>query len=272
MTNDFDMTDAERAAWLKRRAEYEDILTRLEAVGSAYNEGYWALSSVPTKLLTHGIDELTHGPLGPMPFKVESVFEAVRGCREELRRAAAEVDDAVRMLKERAEEEVGVSYWGSPHLTRRDDGDSAIDTILGAQDSAATGHDSSFHAEPAKWRDAVFEAGLVLQMEVRRLRIELERAVTERMKSGGPEPAPLRDGRDSGGRRQFLMGRPVSAGTHLMLQSRWGWMPGRVETGAEGQPIFYLRPFPGTDQQVVWEITSEMRFAWPSDLERAAAG
>lgn len=76
----------------------------------------------------------------------------------------------------------------------------------------------------------------------------------------------LRDGRDGGGRRHYLAGKPVHSGDGMYLLLRQGWMPGRVETTRDGTPYFVCRPIPGADTEVSIELGRETRLAWPSEL------
>lgn len=101
--------------------------------------------------------------------------------------------------------------------------------------------------------------------------LERERARRRSLARGEvrvPDGNPLRDGTDSGGRRDFLAGRPVHAGEGLLLLTCVGWHPVRYESNvAGGQPVLYL-PLPGTWQEVVFAVPRDARFAWPDESRR----
>lgn len=81
-----------------------------------------------------------------------------------------------------------------------------------------------------------------------------------------PDGAPLIDGVDGGGRRDFLIGRPVHAGEGLFLLTCAGWHPVGYESNVAGsEPVLYL-PLPGTWQDVVFAVPREARLAWPEQL------
>jgi hypothetical protein len=74
----------------------------------------------------------------------------------------------------------------------------------------------------------------------------------------------LVEGRDAGGRRDFLNGRPVHAGQGLYLLTARGWLPVRYES-MERRPLLYVN-LPGAAQAVVFAVPRDAALAWPDEL------
>lgn len=106
---------------------------------------------------------------------------------------------------------------------------------------------------------------LVRQVEEQACELERERARrrgTGRNGSPVPDGDPLLEGRDSGGRRDFLAGRPVHAGDCLYLLTCAGWHGVRYEFNVQREPVLYM-PLPGVREDVVLAVPREARFTWP---------
>jgi hypothetical protein len=118
---------------------------------------------------------------------------------------------------------------------------------------------------------ALARAAKRLLHQIDELAFELER---ERARQHGltrgvtriPDGHQLDDGRDSGGRRDFLAGRGVHAGEPLFLLTYAGWHAVRYESNVpRNEPLLYL-PLPGVREDVVFRLPREARFAWPEEL------
>jgi len=72
-------------------------------------------------------------------------------------------------------------------------------------------------------------------------------------------------GQDAGGRRHFLAGRPVRAGSGLCLLTRHGWIEGRYEWSFGDRPPRLYHTLPH-GEQVEMELPPSARLAWPADL------
>ena len=112
----------------------------------------------------------------------------------------------------------------------------------------------------------------ILSHALRNSTVEVERERARRRRSEPPgesavEGHRLVDGRDGGGRRHFLAGRAVHAGTGLMLFTRQGWVRGRYESD-RGDPFFIFRPIPGSDDEASLRIGYYASLAWPDEFER----
>lgn len=121
---------------------------------------------------------------------------------------------------------------------------------------------------------SVIIAGLSLDQELRRVMHECEslRARTRRTGSANTLATqvgghPLVEGRDAGGPRHYLAGRPVHAGHGLYLLTQLGWASGRYEWGYQPgtQGKFYVR-LPGANDLVAVHIPDGARLAWPDEL------
>lgn len=87
-------------------------------------------------------------------------------------------------------------------------------------------------------------------------------------------------GRDSGGRRHYLSGRPVHAGVVLELLTVNGWLRGRYEwTYRKNDPAIFclMLQVPGTDQdgypnrhQVEFLLPEYALLRWPVKREQGA--
>jgi hypothetical protein len=101
------------------------------------------------------------------------------------------------------------------------------------------------------------------------LELERERARRHGLTRGDTRIADghqLEDGRDGGGRRDFLAGRGVHAGEMLYLLTYAGWHPVRYESNVpRNEPLLYL-PLPGVRQDIVLYVPRQARFAWPEEL------
>src|SRR5436190_5189082 len=99
-------------------------------------------------------------------------------------------------------------------------------------------------------------------------REELERARARRHGLANPaahaDGHRLIDGRDAGGRRDFLSGRPVHAGTGLYLLTARGWLPVRYES--TGRTAVLHLDLPGAAQEAVFVVPRDAYLAWPDEL------
>jgi hypothetical protein len=112
---------------------------------------------------------------------------------------------------------------------------------------------------------------LVRQLEEQACELERERARRHLMSRNGsplPDGNPLLEGRDSGGRRDFLAGRPVHAGEGLYLLTCAGWHAVRYESNVPREPVLYM-PLPGVREDVVLAVPREARFTWWDELRLA---
>ena len=123
---------------------------------------------------------------------------------------------------------------------------------------------------------ALVAAARLLVRHVAEQRAELERERARRHGLASPathaEGHRLMAGRDAGGVRDFLHGRPVHAGTGLYLLTHRGWLPVRYESNVRAQvagldrtAVVYL-DLPGTTQEVVFAVPRDASFAWPDEL------
>jgi hypothetical protein len=110
--------------------------------------------------------------------------------------------------------------------------------------------------------------------EIYALRTELERERARARELARPEAPrveghPLHDGRDGGGRRHFVGGRPVHCGQPLYLLTDLGWYPVRYEANlAKGQALLYFG-LPGEyDEFSIVAPAGRLRLAWPDELKR----
>ena len=109
---------------------------------------------------------------------------------------------------------------------------------------------------------------LVRHVEEQACELKRERARRHGMRrNGSPLPGgdPLLEGRDIGGRRDFLAGRPVHAGDGLYLLTCAGWHAVRYESNVAREPVLYM-PLPGVGEDVVLAVPREARFTWPEEL------
>jgi hypothetical protein len=114
---------------------------------------------------------------------------------------------------------------------------------------------------------------LVRHIEEQSRELERERArrrgTEERHGSHLPDGAPLIEGADGGGRRDFLASRPVHAGEVLYLLTCAGWHAVRYESNMpHGQPVLYL-PLPGVREDIPLAAPCDARFVWPEELRLA---
>jgi hypothetical protein len=267
MKDPHDMSDEEREAWQEQRQQYTAVLERLDRLAVAFREAVYSLDLADGALIRdwppegRGPDRLEIPGFG-LPTALADLKRVMADCRGRLDSAGQETRAAARLVRERAYEEVGL--WGLGPSEDWPAIEEAIDVVLTASRKAQQGHDD-WTRQAESWRDRLLDIGMVLQKEVRALYrgVEREKARNAQMKQLKLEPAPLRDGRDSGGRRHYLMGEPVHAGDRIMLLTRWGWLPGRFESGGDGAPRFYASPIPGDADEVSWAITEAMHFARP---------
>ena len=110
---------------------------------------------------------------------------------------------------------------------------------------------------------------LLQQIDELAFELERERARRHGLRRGDtriPDGHRLDDGRDGGGRRDFLAGRGVHAGETLFLLTYAGWHAVRYESNVpRAEPLLYL-PLPGVREEVVFRLPREARFAWPEEL------
>jgi hypothetical protein len=126
------------------------------------------------------------------------------------------------------------------------------------------------HNDPDCDIRALARAAKRLLQQIDELAFELER---ERARRHGPTSGDTRipdghrleDGRDSGGRRDFLAGRGVHAGEPLYLLTYAGWHAVRYESNVPNEPLLYLS-LPGVQAEVAFRVPREARFAWPEEL------
>lgn len=117
-------------------------------------------------------------------------------------------------------------------------------------------------------REDLITAGEVIAEQVHALSIKLAEAEA-RAAAFVENPVTgdrLIRGEDAGGARHFLAGRPVPAGTLLLLLTRHGWMRGRYEWSFNDRPPRFYHVLPHGDS-VVMELPAYARLAWPEDLE-----
>ena len=112
---------------------------------------------------------------------------------------------------------------------------------------------------------------LVHHIDEQSLELERERARRDGLRRGDtriPDGRRLEDGRDGGGRRDFLAGRGVHAGETLYLLTYAGWHAVRYESNMpRNEPLLYL-PLPGVRQEILLSVPRDARFAWPEELGR----
>jgi hypothetical protein len=135
--------------------------------------------------------------------------------------------------------------------------------ILGDERAADPDSDVSSLARAArKLLHHIDELAFELERE-RARRYGLKRGDTRR-----PDGHRLEDGRDGGGRRDFLAGRGVHAGETLYLLTYAGWHAVRYESNLRcNEPVLYL-PLPGVRQEVLFGAPRAACFAWPEELGR----
>jgi len=110
-----------------------------------------------------------------------------------------------------------------------------------------------------------------LVREVREQAAELERERARRQRDVSRETwlvdgAPLRDGLEDGGWREFLAGRRIHAGETLYLLTALGWHPVRYESNVPRKRSCVYLSLPGVVDDVVVPVSREARFAWPDEL------
>jgi hypothetical protein len=121
---------------------------------------------------------------------------------------------------------------------------------------------------------SVIVAGLSLDQELTRVARELEslRARTRSLRSADTlttqvEGHPLVEGRDGGGPRHYLAGRPVHAGNPLYLLTLLGWMAARYEWGYRpGTPCKLYVRLPGARNAMEIRYVDDALLAWPDQI------
>ena len=112
---------------------------------------------------------------------------------------------------------------------------------------------------------------LVTHVQAQAAELERERARrhgTGLREAATPEGYHLEEGRDGGGRRDFLAGRGLHAGETLYLLTYCGWHPVRYESNIpRAQPCLYF-PLPGVREDIVFWVPREARFVWPEELRQ----
>lgn len=88
------------------------------------------------------------------------------------------------------------------------------------------------------------------------------------MRTHHPQADTLEHRHDYGGRRHYLLDRPVYAGTILLLETDDGWVLGRYEWSFDWRPPQFYYAVPGADELASMAIDSHMRLAWPDPRER----
>jgi hypothetical protein len=111
---------------------------------------------------------------------------------------------------------------------------------------------------------------LVRHITEQREELERERARRHGLarEDARAEGHPLIEGRDAGGRRDFLNGRAVHAGAGLYLLTERGWYPVRYESSMPAGPSVLYLALPGAQQEMIVTIPWEAYFAWPDELGR----
>jgi hypothetical protein len=107
------------------------------------------------------------------------------------------------------------------------------------------------------------------RLDEQSLELERERARRHGLRPGDTRIADghqLEDGRDGGGRRDFLAGRGVHAGETLYVLTYAGWHPVRYESNMPGNEPFLYLPLPGVRQDIVLYVPRQACFAWPEEL------
>ncbi len=135
--------------------------------------------------------------------------------------------------------------------------------------------DSGYEPDGDNMRRLAIAAQQLVQ-EIYALRAELERERARSRDLARPERPraeghPLRDGKDSGGRRHWLGGRPVHAGQPLYLLTLLGWYAVRYESNMPKGPALLYFDLPGAREESVVAIPdgdSGVRLAWPDELRR----
>jgi hypothetical protein len=146
--------------------------------------------------------------------------------------------------------------------------DDAVNIVNVANDSLAR------HADEDVRRLANAAKQLVSHVAEQSREIERERARRRALAREGArlvEGHRLEEGTDSGGRRDFLAGCAVHAGQTLYLLTFVGWHGVRYESNMPRKaPLIYLS-LPGNQQEVVFAVPREARFAWPEELRWGAS-
>jgi hypothetical protein len=239
------------------RETYEARLRALDRLHLLYYEMGWALSRIVSALS----EERGASPGEPASAGAayDGIWEEIRAMQAQLSWRRSALDRAWDDLHAQALEDLeSGALYGSRWMDRYT-AHEAI-TLFSARSQNA---DRNPCDELARTR----QAGDVLARECERLMIEVETDRVPRSRGlSGPEGSMLSDGEDVGGRRHYLRDEPVHAGERLILLTRWGWIPGRYESGAEGDPLFHYQPIPGSDREICIAIDECMRFAWPKDL------
>lgn len=99
--------------------------------------------------------------------------------------------------------------------------------------------------------------------------LERERARGRSRPNGSPrvEGHRLQEGRDDGGRRDYLGGRPVHAGQSLHLLTDLGWLAVRYESNMPNGPALLYFSLPGSGyEEVRIPVAACMRLAWPEEM------
>ena len=118
-------------------------------------------------------------------------------------------------------------------------------------------------------RERLIRAGAILIEELQQLSTELAEAEA---RAGDFGTSTVRGdhlilGEDAGGRRHFLAGRPVRAGTGLFLLTRHGWLSGRYEWSfRNGEPPRLHHRLPH-GEEIEINLPREARLAWPADID-----
>lgn len=110
--------------------------------------------------------------------------------------------------------------------------------------------------------------GLVAYVEDRERDLAGERARVERAaRADAPrvEGRPIVGDRDEGGRRDFLDGAPIHAGSTLYMLLETGWTGVRYESNGAGPSLVYLF-VPGSGAEIPMAVPPNARFAWPREV------
>jgi hypothetical protein len=130
------------------------------------------------------------------------------------------------------------------------------------------------HADEDVRKLAIAAKQLVSHVAEQSSEIERERARRRALVSEGARLVDghrLVEGTDSGGRRDFLAGCAVHAGQTLYLLTFVGWHGVRYESAMPLKASVLYLSLPGSQQEVVFAVPREARFAWSEELRCEAS-